>query len=135
MSSSTVKFRVLRARGEGASTEVVPCIEGRCREGDRVLAVIEPCDRSHYSLVLINEGRTGVAISGKDAEVGGEQIVHSLVLMHTDGSEWHLRSGAKIIAVFADAPIGDQIASACALADDFRPNGVEVEVVTLSFDV
>lgn len=112
-----------------------PAIDGRCQKGDRVLAVIEPGSHTHYALVVINGGRVAVAIAGKDGELGTEQIVNSLVLRRTDGSEWLLESGAKIVGVFSGAPIDADEASACALREDVQQTGVEIEVVTLRFDL
>lgn len=128
------RFMIVRGKGEGASAEVVRAIGGRVRRGDRVSVAINPCDHSHYALVLINDGKVVVPISGTEGEIGAGGL-NALVLRYSDGSEWPLVDGARVVALFSNTPIANETASAMALRDDFRPDGIDFESETLNFDL
>jgi hypothetical protein len=124
------RFVIVRARGDD---EVVGAIDGRVRRGERIGVAINPCAHRHYALVLINDARLTVLVSGHDAEVG-DGVYHLLALRRSEGSEVQLSNGAQVIALFSDASIDAGVASALAAADDAHPTGLEVERVTLTFE-
>lgn len=127
------RFIIVRARGEGDSTEVVGAIDGRVRRGERIGIAINPCAHPYYALVLINDAQGAVLISGHEGEVG-EGVYNSLHVIRPDGSDVQLSSGARVIALFSQLPIEAGLALALAVEDDACPPGIDLECVTLMFD-
>lgn len=132
--SQMPRFAIVCARGEDEdSTEVVRTVDGRVRRGERICVAINPCAHAWYALVLVNDARGAVIISGHEAEVG-DGVFHSLVVVQPDGSAVQLSNGAQVVAIFSDSPIEAGVALALAAADDARQPGIELERVTLTFE-
>lgn len=76
-----------------------------CQDGDRLGFVAKAGSKRFIAVVLVDGASTEVLISGTDGALHGDEEVLSAA------ASWH--SGARVVTVFADAPISADVARAC----------------------
>jgi hypothetical protein len=125
------RLRVVRMGPQGPA----PAVDGHCHAGDRLQVVVTPNGRSHYALVLLEKDTSAVLVAGDEGRAGRVEIAHALVLRTSSGTERVLADGARVVALFANHPIGAALAVSSALHDEARPPDLQVEALTLRFDL